>query len=273
MQSVSERIKTATQVRFRPVLLTAFVAALGFLPMALSGSAGAEVQRPLATVVIGGLISATLLTLLVLPVLYDMWCRWQGKKAAVAVLFFACFFADPTTATAQQLSLQQAVQHALMHHPCMAISQLRLEQQNATLGKALTLGPTQVMYSRGQLNTEVQDYQWQLRQRFRFPTAYWQQLQLYRLKWIGQSFSISWIGSNSRPLCTWPGGNGGISRAGRNCIAHWMRWLSVLFAVQKSVSKADRSAAWNEAGPDRIWKSGGSWPRGWRVNWRSLASI
>ena len=180
VQSVSERIKTATQVRFRPVLLTAFVAALGFLPMALSGSAGAEVQRPLATVVIGGLISATLLTLLVLPVLYDMWCRWQGKKAAVAVLFFACFFADPTTATAQQLSLQQAVQHALMHHPSMAISQLRLEQQNATLGKALTLGPTQVMYSRGQLNTEVQDYQWQLQQRFRFPTAYWQQLQLYR---------------------------------------------------------------------------------------------
>ncbi len=180
MQSVSERIKTATQVRFRPVLLTAFVAALGFLPMALSGSAGAEVQRPLATVVIGGLISATLLTLLVLPVLYDMWCRWQGKRAAVAVLFFACFFADPTTAAAQELSLQQAVQQALMHHPSMAISQLQLEQQNATLGKALALEPTQVQYSRGQLNTEVQDYQWQLQQRFRFPTAYWQQLQLYR---------------------------------------------------------------------------------------------
>ena len=137
-------------------------------------------QRPLATVVIGGLISATLLTLLVLPVLYDMWCRWHGKRAAVAVLLFACFFADPTTAAAQELSLQQAVQQALMHHPSMAISQLQLEQQNATLGKALALEPTQVQYSRGQLNTEVQDYQWQLQQRFRFPTAYWQQLQLYR---------------------------------------------------------------------------------------------
>ena len=59
-----------TKVRLRPVLMTALVASLGFLPMALSHSAGAEVQRPLATVVIGGLITATLLTLVVLPVLY-----------------------------------------------------------------------------------------------------------------------------------------------------------------------------------------------------------
>jgi cobalt-zinc-cadmium resistance protein CzcA len=59
-----------TEVRLRPVIMTALVASLGFLPMALSSSSGAEVQRPLATVVIGGLISATLLTLIVLPVLY-----------------------------------------------------------------------------------------------------------------------------------------------------------------------------------------------------------
>ena len=64
--------------RLRPVLLTASAAALGFLPMALSGSAGAEVQRPLATVVVGGLISATLLTMLVLPVLY-VWFSNQKK--------------------------------------------------------------------------------------------------------------------------------------------------------------------------------------------------
>ncbi len=64
------RIQQGTQNRLRPVLMTASVASLGFLPMALSNGAGAEVQRPLATVVIGGLISATLLTLVVLPVLY-----------------------------------------------------------------------------------------------------------------------------------------------------------------------------------------------------------
>ncbi len=59
--------------RLRPVLMTALVAALGFLPMALATSAGAEVQRPLATVVIGGLVTSTLLTLLVLPALYARW--------------------------------------------------------------------------------------------------------------------------------------------------------------------------------------------------------
>ncbi len=68
--NVRERVLRATAERFRPVMLTAAVASLGFLPMALSTSAGAEVQKPLATVVIGGLVSATLLTLLVLPVLY-----------------------------------------------------------------------------------------------------------------------------------------------------------------------------------------------------------
>jgi cobalt-zinc-cadmium resistance protein CzcA len=68
--SLRERIMKGTHNRLRPVLMTAAVASLGFLPMALSSGAGAEVQRPLATVVIGGLVSATFLTLLVLPCLY-----------------------------------------------------------------------------------------------------------------------------------------------------------------------------------------------------------
>jgi heavy metal efflux system protein len=67
------------EIRLRPVLMTALVASLGFVPMALSTSAGAEVQRPLATVVIGGLITSTLLTLVVLPSLY----AWvEGKREA-----------------------------------------------------------------------------------------------------------------------------------------------------------------------------------------------
>jgi cobalt-zinc-cadmium resistance protein CzcA len=70
MENIYDRIKEGTKVRLRPVILTAAVASLGFLPMALSTTAGAEVQKPLATVVIGGLITATLLTLIVLPILY-----------------------------------------------------------------------------------------------------------------------------------------------------------------------------------------------------------
>lgn len=67
-----EAIRKAAELRLRPVLMTALVASLGFLPMALSTDPGSEVQRPLATVVIGGLVSATLLTVLVLPVVYAM---------------------------------------------------------------------------------------------------------------------------------------------------------------------------------------------------------
>jgi len=73
--NVRERVLRAAEERFRPVILTASVASLGFLPMALSKSAGAEVQKPLATVVIGGLITATLLTLVVLPVLYSLFTK------------------------------------------------------------------------------------------------------------------------------------------------------------------------------------------------------
>jgi cobalt-zinc-cadmium resistance protein CzcA len=76
-RSLTEAVRTGADVRLRPVLMTALVASFGFIPMALSTSQGSEVQRPLATVVIGGLVTSTLLTLVVLPVLYE-WVeqRW-----------------------------------------------------------------------------------------------------------------------------------------------------------------------------------------------------
>ncbi len=75
MKNIDELILKGTTDRLRPVLLTAAAAALGFLPMAISSSAGAEVQRPLATVVIGGLFTATILTMIVLPILYKLFDR------------------------------------------------------------------------------------------------------------------------------------------------------------------------------------------------------
>lgn len=71
--------------RLKPVLMTALVASIGFLPMALSQGAGAEVQRPLATVVIGGIVTSTLLTLIVLPTLYEMMEDWVASRAALRV--------------------------------------------------------------------------------------------------------------------------------------------------------------------------------------------
>src|SRR5206468_8571541 len=67
--------------RLRPILMTALVAALGFVPMALATGPGAEVQRPLATVIVGGIVSSTLLTLLVLPVLYSL--SHRSRKIAL----------------------------------------------------------------------------------------------------------------------------------------------------------------------------------------------
>ena len=80
--SMRELIVEGTSRRIRPILLTAATDVLGFLPMALSNAAGAEVQRPLATVVIGGLITATFLTLIVLPVLYSLFNKKQPEFEA-----------------------------------------------------------------------------------------------------------------------------------------------------------------------------------------------
>ena len=74
-EMIHRRIIDSCMLRLRPVLMTALVASMGFLPMALSQGDGAEVQRPLATVVIGGLITSTLLTLLVLPAIYKTFTR------------------------------------------------------------------------------------------------------------------------------------------------------------------------------------------------------
>jgi cobalt-zinc-cadmium resistance protein CzcA len=78
--NLTKQVLIGTENRFRPVIMTALVASLGFLPMALSNGAGAEVQKPLATVVIGGLISSTILTLLVLPVLFILFDKSVEKN-------------------------------------------------------------------------------------------------------------------------------------------------------------------------------------------------
>jgi cobalt-zinc-cadmium resistance protein CzcA len=81
---LEEAVLRGSLTRLRPVLMTALVASLGFLPMALATGAGAEVQKPLATVVIGGIISSTILTLLVLPALYRLFSRKEKREAVVA---------------------------------------------------------------------------------------------------------------------------------------------------------------------------------------------
>jgi cobalt-zinc-cadmium resistance protein CzcA len=95
--SLRDAVREGSEIRLRPVLMTGLVASVGFIPMAISTSAGAEVQRPLATVVIGGLISATALTLLVLPTVY-IWVEERfGKKSVVGVARSSDFVLTGTT--------------------------------------------------------------------------------------------------------------------------------------------------------------------------------
>jgi cobalt-zinc-cadmium resistance protein CzcA len=79
--SIREAVLQGTQLRLRPVLMTASVAILGLVPMLMSSGVGAETQRPLATVVVGGLLSSTLLTLFLLPVLYE-WLETRAERRA-----------------------------------------------------------------------------------------------------------------------------------------------------------------------------------------------
>jgi cobalt-zinc-cadmium resistance protein CzcA len=146
MADVWERIKEGTKVRLRPVIMTASVASLGFLPMALSTGAGAEVQKPLATVVIGGLITATLLTLIVLPVLYFIFeekIGKQGKKAlpTAAVLLLCMAFSFQTNAqVGNAITLPQALELAYKNNQLLQANAYDVQAQQL-LKNASTILP------------------------------------------------------------------------------------------------------------------------------------
>ncbi|TAE69201.1 MAG: efflux RND transporter permease subunit, partial [Bacteroidetes bacterium] len=113
-------LEKAAELRLRPVLMTATVASVGFLPMALSNGSGAEVQRPLATVVIGGIISATVLTLIVLPVLYYLIHtskRFMPKKIIAVLLCTLSVSAwAQTPENLSKITYQQCVDSALANN-------------------------------------------------------------------------------------------------------------------------------------------------------------
>jgi heavy metal efflux system protein len=186
------RILHGVQARFRPVLMTASVASLGFLPMALSTSAGAEVQRPLATVVIGGLITATLLTLVVLPVLYSLvkgrakaestpGTKEGGKEKGGANLrsftlclcaFAAlCLYASRTQAQ-RVVSLDEAVQEATTQNLLIKSDQLGIQEQQALLPTSFNPPKTAVDVQYGQTQARPLDYTVTAIQQFSAPGLY-----------------------------------------------------------------------------------------------------
>ena len=169
-----------TKHRLRPVLMTAFVASLGFLPMALSNGAGAEVQRPLATVVIGGLLIATLLTLFVLPVLYILFEKgFKGKPtiAAATILLFAVFSFQNANAQTP-INLQSAIDTALKNNLQVKNEKLNAEYQQKLKAAAVDIPQTNLIGEYGQINSFYKDTKFGISQSINFPTVYAKQKSL-----------------------------------------------------------------------------------------------
>ena len=176
-------IKQGTKDRLRAVLLTASAAALGFLPMAISTSAGAEVQRPLATVVIGGLITATLLTLVVLPVLYSLFEKRNDKKwkpslnnsITVLPILFALTFSSVGNAQENPKNLDELIASALENNAGLKAATLGMEASDALIGDAFDFDKTELYYHYDQNNLSVGNLPLNVlgfKQDFLFPTLY-----------------------------------------------------------------------------------------------------
>ena len=190
--NLTSRILLATKERLRPILLTAVAAIMGFVPMAISASAGAEVQRPLATVVIGGLISSTFLTLLVVPVLYFIFeNRSQKRKdmklsstviSVVLIGIFSLMGYNSASAQERIITIEKAVSIAFENNPTVKAAQFEIEKQEALKKSAIDFSKTDVSYTNGQINGPQQDYEWNISQEIKFPTIYGTQSKLQKEK-------------------------------------------------------------------------------------------
>ncbi|HBK94097.1 MAG TPA: CusA/CzcA family heavy metal efflux RND transporter, partial [Porphyromonadaceae bacterium] len=173
--------------RLRPVVLTAASAAMGFLPMAISTSAGAEVQRPLATVVIGGLATSTFLTMIVLPLLYGYFMnderRGRKNRSRKRNVTKAKFWLVPVLMTvsvtafpqSSELSLEEAIATGIANNRQLKTFELQVQRSKAFVPTALNIGKTGVYYGRDANNIAENNhplYVVGVSQEINFPTVY-----------------------------------------------------------------------------------------------------
>jgi cobalt-zinc-cadmium resistance protein CzcA len=181
IKSIDELILKGTTDRLRPVLLTAAAAALGFLPMAISSSAGAEVQRPLATVVIGGLFTATVLTMIVLPILFKVLDKKEFKKPhfkmhnkSIYLLFFL-LSCSVLSAQNDNSERERIIYLALQNNKEIKAAQLQLDKSNAAIQSAYSFDKTNLYYSYDQNNLALNNEPLRvfgIQQKLEFPTVY-----------------------------------------------------------------------------------------------------
>jgi cobalt-zinc-cadmium resistance protein CzcA len=194
MTDLHRIVLMGTKVRLRPVLMTAFVASLGFLPMAVSNGAGAEVQRPLATVVIGGLMIATFLTLFVLPILYVVFEKgvhlnpFKKNNTVLIVLVLISF----SKANAQTpISIQTAIETALKNNSNLKSERLRADYQKQLIKSAINLPSTNIAADYGQINSFYNDSRIGITQAFSFPTVYSRQKKLLKEEWQTATLNVN----------------------------------------------------------------------------------
>lgn len=178
MTSLKEIVLAGSKTRLRPVLMTASVASLGFLPMALSNGAGAEVQRPLATVVIGGLIIATFLTLYVLPVLYVMFEKRSFQKylkktgtTIISLLIIGLFI--PAISHAQtMITLEEAKDSAIKNSLVIRDQRLNELHLQNLIKTSAEIPHTNLNGTYGQIASIYNDNEFGISQSIQFPTIY-----------------------------------------------------------------------------------------------------
>jgi len=182
--SMRELIIQGTTSRLRPVMLTAGAAAMGFLPMAISTGAGAEVQRPLATVVIGGLVTSTMLTMIALPLLFEIFYNVKSiklfpfriirsKESLLVLLFLLPAFI--LGAQTSELILSDAIQLAVKNNKELKAAQLKVEEKQALIPSAWAFDKTSISYGTDQNNIAANGYPlkvWGVQQSISFPTLY-----------------------------------------------------------------------------------------------------
>lgn len=186
MTNLNRVVLVGTKSRLRPVLMTAAVASLGFLPMALSNGAGAEVQRPLATVVIGGLLIATFLTLFLLPILYLIFEKPSKMKkiktSAGLILLFVLLNVNPAHAQVK-INVQAAVDTAVKNSFAMKSELLMAEYQQKLIKAAWNIDQADVSLGFGQMNSIYNDNQFGISQSFQFPAVYVRQKKQQEAIW------------------------------------------------------------------------------------------
>lgn len=184
MTNMRELILTGTKNRLRPVLLTAGAAAMGFLPMAISSGAGAEVQRPLATVVIGGLITSTMLTMIALPLLFEIFYNIKAVKffplrfiRSNTFITLILFSVPVVSAFGQDKSmiLSDVIETALQNNKELKAFSLKVDESKVLKKTAFSPDKTVFTYGSDQNNIAEKGFPlkvWGVEQSFSFPTLY-----------------------------------------------------------------------------------------------------